>query len=49
MKLVTISSTGMIEFEKGKEFSVVDILTFVDRVKDLQEGLSHEFSKESIL
>lgn len=49
MKLVTISSTGMIKFEEGKEFSVVDILTFVDRIKDLQEGLNHEFFKESIL
>lgn len=47
-RLVTISSDGMIQFSEHP-ISVVDILTFIDRVKTLQEGLNHEFSKESIL
>lgn len=47
-RLVTISSDGMMQFSEHP-ISVVDILTFIDRVKTLQEGLNHEFSKESIL
>ena len=37
-RFITISSDGMMQFSEHP-ISVVDILTFVDRIKDLQEGL----------